>query len=75
MCRQMLDKVVADGPAVHPRRSAMTLKINFTEPFIFGFLSFSIGGRSTPEARRPELGPGRCSLLLQTVHNVNASFA
>jgi hypothetical protein len=37
MCRQMSDKAVADGPAVHPIRSARTLKMNFTEPVTFGF--------------------------------------
>jgi hypothetical protein len=31
--RQMLDKVVADGPAVHPGRSTRTLKMHFIEPF------------------------------------------
>jgi hypothetical protein len=28
----MSDKAVADGPVVHPRRSARTLKMHFTEP-------------------------------------------
>jgi hypothetical protein len=37
MRRQMLDKAVADGSAVHPGRSARTLKIHFTEPVTFGF--------------------------------------
>jgi hypothetical protein len=41
MRRQMPDKVVAVGPAVHPRRSARMLKMNFTEPVTFGFLWFS----------------------------------
>jgi hypothetical protein len=40
MRRQMPDKVVTDGPAVHPGRSARTLKMNFTEPVTFGFLWF-----------------------------------
>jgi hypothetical protein len=40
MRHQMLDKVVADGPAVHPRQSARTLKMNFTEPVTFGFFWF-----------------------------------
>jgi hypothetical protein len=37
MCRQMSDKAVADGPTVHPGRSARTLKMHFTEPVTFGF--------------------------------------
>jgi hypothetical protein len=37
MCRQMLDKAVADGLTVHPGRSARALKMNFTEPVTFGF--------------------------------------
>jgi hypothetical protein len=40
MCHQMSDKVVADGPAVHPGRSARTLKMHFTEPVTFGFFWF-----------------------------------
>jgi hypothetical protein len=40
MCRQMLDKVVADGPVVHPERSARMLKMNFTEPITFRFFWF-----------------------------------
>jgi hypothetical protein len=39
------------------------------------FLVFSTSGRSAPEARRSELGPGRCSLLLRIVRSVDASFA
>jgi hypothetical protein len=39
-CRHMLDKEVADGPAVHPRQSARTLKMHFTEPVIFEFFWF-----------------------------------
>jgi hypothetical protein len=35
--RQMSDKAVADGPVVHPGRSARTLKTHFTEPGTFGF--------------------------------------
>jgi hypothetical protein len=37
MHRQMSDKAIADGPVVHPGRSARTLKIHFTEPVTFGF--------------------------------------
>jgi hypothetical protein len=40
MCRQMLDKVVADGPAMHPGRSARTLKMHFTKPVTFGLFWF-----------------------------------
>jgi hypothetical protein len=41
MRRQMSDKAVADGLAVHPGQSAGTLKMNFTEPGTFGFLVFN----------------------------------
>jgi hypothetical protein len=71
----MSDKVVADRPAMHSGWSARTLKMHFTEPVTFGFSSFSTSGLSTPKAGRSELGPGRCSLLLRTVHSVNVSFA
>jgi hypothetical protein len=37
MRHQMLDKAVTDGLAVHPRRSARTLKMNFIETVTFGF--------------------------------------
>jgi hypothetical protein len=37
---QMSDKVVTDGPAVHPGRSVRTLKMHFTEPVTFGFFWF-----------------------------------
>ena len=37
----MSGTAVADGPAVHPGRSARTLKIHFTEPVTFGFSGFS----------------------------------
>ena len=37
MRRQMSDKAVTDGPAMHPRWSARTLKMHFTEPVTFGF--------------------------------------
>jgi hypothetical protein len=37
MHHQMSDKAVADGPAVHPGRSARTLKMHFTEPVTFEF--------------------------------------
>jgi hypothetical protein len=40
MRHQMSDKVVAGGPAVHPRRSARTLKMHFIELVTFGFLWF-----------------------------------
>jgi hypothetical protein len=71
----MLDTAVVDGSAVHPGRSARTLKMHFTEPVTFGFSSFSTSGRYAPEAGWSELGPGRCSLLLRTVRSVNVCFA
>jgi hypothetical protein len=74
MRRQISDKVVADGPAVHPGRSARTLKINFIEAVTFGFFGFSTTGRSAPEARWSALGLGRCSLLHWTVRSVNLCF-
>jgi hypothetical protein len=37
MRRQVSDKAVADGLAVHPRRFARMLKMNFTEPVTFWF--------------------------------------
>jgi hypothetical protein len=40
MCRQMSDKAVTDGPAVHPGRSTRSLKMHFTEPVTFGFFWF-----------------------------------
>jgi hypothetical protein len=65
MRRQMSDKAVTDGLAVHLERSARMLKIHFNEPvtFEFFFSGFSTGGWSAPEAGRSELGPGRCSLF------------
>jgi hypothetical protein len=40
-----------------------------------GFSRFSMVERSAPEARRSALGLRWCSLLLQTVYNVNTIFA
>jgi hypothetical protein len=71
MRRQMSDKAVADGPVVHPERSARTLKIHFTEPVTFRFFWFSPTGRSAPEAGRSALGLGRCSLLHWTFRSVD----
>jgi hypothetical protein len=56
----MSDKAAADGLAVHPRRSARTLKMNFTEPITFGFFWFfqrpngprPWSGRSAPAHQR-----------------------
>ena len=48
MCREISDKAVAD---VHLGRPATTLKMNFTEPDIFGFFRFSIGVPSTSEGQ------------------------
>jgi hypothetical protein len=70
----MSDKVVVDGPVVHPGRSARTLKLHFTEPVTFGFLWFSPTGQSAPEAGRSALGLGRCSLLHRTVRSVDLCF-
>jgi hypothetical protein len=67
----MSGTVVADGPIVHPGRSARTLIIHFTEPVTFGFFWFFTTGRSTPEAERSALGLGRCSLLHRTVRSVD----
>jgi hypothetical protein len=39
MCCQMSNKVVADGPAVHPGWSARTLEMQFTESVTFGFFN------------------------------------
>jgi hypothetical protein len=61
MRHQMSDKAVADGPAVHPRRSVRTLKMNFTEPVTFVFCGFSM--------------TGQCSLLHRTVCSVNLCFS
>jgi hypothetical protein len=74
MLRQMSDKALADGPAVHPGRYVRTLKMHFTELATFGFSGFSTTGRTTPEVGRSALGLGRCSLLLQTVRSVNIVF-
>jgi hypothetical protein len=63
----MSDKAVADGPVVHPGRSAWTLKIHFTEPRTFAFFWFFTTGRSA-------LGLGRCSLLHRTVRSVDLCF-
>jgi hypothetical protein len=40
MHRQISDKAVVDGPAVHPRRSARMLTMNFTKPVTLGFFWF-----------------------------------
>jgi hypothetical protein len=71
---QMSNKAVADGPIVHPGRSARTLKIHFTEPVTFGFFWFSPTGRSAPEAGRSVLGLGRYSLLHRMVRSVDLCF-
>jgi hypothetical protein len=71
----MSDIAVANGLAVHPGRSARTLKIYFTEPVTFGFSGFLTRGRSMPKAERSKLGPEWCSLLIRTVCSVNVSFA
>jgi hypothetical protein len=70
----MSDKAIMDGPAVHPRRFARTLKINFTKLVTFGFSGFSMTGRSAPEAGLFALGLGWCSLLHWTVRSVDLRF-
>jgi hypothetical protein len=40
MRRQMLDKVVANGLAMHLGWSTRTLKMHFTEPVTFGVFWF-----------------------------------
>jgi hypothetical protein len=39
----MSDKAVADGPVMHPGRSARTLKMHFTIPVTFGVFRFFNG--------------------------------
>jgi hypothetical protein len=48
----MSDKAVADGPAVHPGRSARMLKMHFTEPITFGF--FLVFQRPDGSRLRPD---------------------
>jgi hypothetical protein len=76
MCHQMSVKAVIDGLAMHPGRSARTLKMHFTELVTFGFFwVFSTTRRSAPKVGRSELGLERFSLLLHTVRSVNSCFA
>jgi hypothetical protein len=76
MHHHMSVKEVTDDLAVHPGRSARTLKMHFTELVTFRFFwFFSTTRRSAPKAGRSELGPGWCSLLLRTVRSVNSCFA
>jgi hypothetical protein len=42
----MSDKVVTDGPAVHPGQSTRTLEFLFTELGTFDFFRFPKSGRS-----------------------------
>jgi hypothetical protein len=74
MRHQLSDKVVTDGPVVHPGWSARTLKMHFTEPVTFRFSVFSTTGWSAPEAGRSAVGLGRCSLLHRMVRSVNLCF-
>jgi hypothetical protein len=74
MHRQMSDKAVADGPAVHPGWSTRTLEMNLPNPSPSGFFGFTTIGRSAPEAGRSALGLGRCSLLHWMVRSVNLCF-
>jgi hypothetical protein len=55
MRRQMSDKAITDGPAVHPGRSARTLKINSLEPVtfrVFWFFQRPNGPRLRPDGPR-----------------------
>jgi hypothetical protein len=54
----MSDKAVTDGPAVHPGRSARTLKMHFTEPVTFEF--FLVFQRADIPRLRPD-GPSLVS--------------
>jgi hypothetical protein len=74
MHRKMSDKADADGPVVHPGRSARTLKLHYTEPVTFLVFWFSPTGRSVPEVGRSTLGLGQCSLLRRTVRSVDLCF-
>jgi hypothetical protein len=58
ICRQMSDKAVADGPAVHPGRFARTLKMNLPNMSPSGFSGFTTTGRSAPMAGWSALGLG-----------------
>ena len=64
MRRQMSGTSVADGPVVHPGRSARTLIINFTELVTFGFFWFYTTERSAPEDGRSAPEAGRSALGL-----------
>jgi hypothetical protein len=75
MRHQMSNKVVADGLAVHPRGSARTLKMNFTEPVTVGFFWFYNDRMVRAWGRMVLACPGRFSLLLRTVRSVNSIFA
>ena len=74
MCRQISDKAVVDGPAVHSGWSVRTLKCILPNPSPSGFSGFSTTGRFAPEVGRSALGLRRCSLLHRTVHSVNLCF-
>jgi hypothetical protein len=50
--RHMSDKAVADGPTVHPGRSARTLKMYFTELVTFG--GFLVFQRPNGPSLRPD---------------------
>jgi hypothetical protein len=74
MCRQISDKAVVDGPAVHSGWSVRTLKCILPNLSPLGFSDFSTTGRSAPEIGWSTLGLGWCSLLLWTVRSVNNVF-
>ena len=54
----MLDKAVPDSPAMHPGRSARTLKMHFIEPVTFGFFWFF--NNWTVRDTRVRLGQEHC---------------
>jgi hypothetical protein len=75
MRRQMSDKAVTDGSAMHPGRSARTLKMNFTEPITFGFFWFFNDRTVRARGRTVRAWSRWCSLLHRTVCSVNLHFS
>jgi hypothetical protein len=59
---------------MHLGRSARMLKNNFTKPDTFEFFWFSMADGPRLRARQSELGLGRYSSLLRTVHSRNVVF-
>jgi hypothetical protein len=74
MRRQMSDKG-SRGWSIHATRTVREdAIIHFTEPVTFGVFSFSLIGRSPPEAGRSPRGLGWCLLFLRTVRSVDLDF-